>query len=122
MNINNSKEKQLETCIVIATGLLVIWYFKRIDWLVYAAIAIGIIGAFIPFLSKWIHWAWYKLAEMMGFVMSKVMLSIVFYLILFPLAFFYRLFSKDAMQRKKKESYWTERSHQYSAKDLENIW
>lgn len=122
-NFNNSREKQLETCLVIATGLMVIWYFTRKDALIYAAIAVGLIGAFVPALAKWVHWAWYKLAEGMGWVMSKVILTLVFYLFLFPISILYRLSNKDLLQLKRKtKGYWTERNHAYTAKDLENMW
>ncbi len=120
---NDSREKQLETCLVIATGMLVIWYFARKEWFVYVAIVVGLIGAFIPAISKWMHWAWYKLGEGMGWVMSKVILTLVFYLFLFPISFIYRLTNKDLLQLKRKStSYWSERNHQYTAKDLENMW
>lgn len=122
-NFNNSREKQLETCLVIATGLMVIWYFTRKDALIYAAIAVGLIGAFVPALAKWVHWAWYKLTEGMGWVMSKVILTLVFYLFLFPISILYRLSNKDLLQLKRKSNgYWTERNHAYTAKDLENMW
>lgn len=113
----------METCLVIATGLLVIWFFKPVKGLIIAAAVVGFIGAFIPSLAKWINWFWYKLAEVMGFVMSKVLLSIVFYVFLFPIALIYRMTKKDTLQLKKKsDTYWTSRSHSYSSKDLEQVW
>jgi hypothetical protein len=120
---NMNREKHLETCLVIATGLLVIWFFKPVKGLIIAAAVVGFIGAFIPSLAKWINWFWYKLAEVMGFVMSKVLLSIVFYVFLFPIALIYRMTKKDTLQLKKKsDTYWTSRSHSYSSKDLEQVW
>lgn len=120
---NSNRAKELETVVVIMTGLLVFWLIYKVKVLVTIAILIGIIGAFIPSIAKWIHWAWYKLAEGLGFVMSKVLLSLVFFLFLFPIAFFYKIFSKDTLQlKKKKDTYWTQRDHKYAAKDLEQSW
>lgn len=117
------KTRPKETCLVIMTGLLVFWWFYRIDLLIGLAIAVGIIGAFIPYLAKWLDWAWYKLSEMMGFVMSRVLLTLIFFLFLFPIALAARLSKKDSLQlRKKPGSYWTNREHQYTRKDLENPW
>ncbi len=116
-------ERPKETCLVIMTGLLVFWWISKADMLVYMAIAIGVIGAFVPFLAKWIDWAWYKLAEGMGWVMSKVLLSAVFFLFLAPIAFLYKLSKKDTLQlRRKPDTYWTERNHQYSGEDLDKVW
>ncbi len=118
------KGRTVETCLVIATGLLVIYLLHPVKPLIYAAIALGVVGAFIPSLAKWVDWAWYKLAEGMGWVMSKVMLTLIFFVFLFPVALLSRVFGKkDSLQLKKKTgSYWTERNHAYEAKDLENVW
>jgi membrane protease YdiL (CAAX protease family) len=118
------KGRAVETCLVIATGMLVIYLLHPAKALIYAAIALGVVGAFLPSIAKWVDWAWYKLAEGMGWVMSKVMLSVVFFVILFPIALLSRFFGKkDSLQLKKKSgSYWTERNHSYEAKDLENVW
>lgn len=119
----NNRTKQLETCLVIATGLMVFWILFGLKELIYAGIAIGVIGAFIPAIAKWIHWLWYKIAEVMGYIMSRVLLSIVFFLFLFPIALIYRMFNKDVLQLKRKtDTYWTTRDHSYSKKDLENVW
>ncbi len=119
----NIEGKQQQTCLVIMTGLLVLWFIYSVKWLVTAAVVIGLIGAFVPIAAKGINWAWYKLAEGMGWVMSKVLLSVVFYLFLFPIALIARLFSKDTLQLKRRpDTYWTQRDHEYSSKDLENGW
>ena len=120
---NNIEGKEQQTCLVIMTGLLVIWWFNWSKWLVLAAAIIGLIGAFLPAIARWINWAWYKLAEGMGWVMSKVLLSIVFYLFLFPIALLSRLVGKSGLQlTRKDDTYWVERSHKYSKKDLDNTW
>ena len=119
----NNRTKQLETCLVIATGLMVIWAFLKKEELIYAAMIIGVIGAFIPAIAKWIHWVWYKIAELMGNIMSRGLLSAVFFLFLFPISIIYRMFNKDTLQLKRKgDTYWTSRDHLYSKKDLENAW
>lgn len=121
--IEFNREKNLETCLVIATGLIVIGLIFDIRWLFYVAIALGVIGVFINPLARWVSWLWYKIAEVMGFVMSKVLLTIVFFLVLLPVALVYRAFNKDTLQLKRSnQSYWRERSHSYEKKDLENVW
>lgn len=60
----------------------------------------------------------------MGWVMSKVILSIIFYLFLFPIALLARLFGNNPMRLKKssESSYYVDRNHTYSSGDLENPW
>lgn len=118
------REKHLETCLVIASGFMVIWLISGAKWLIWVSLGVSLAGAFVPILAKGIHWVWFKIAEGMGYVMSKVILSIVFFGFLTVVAFFYRMFNKDLLQlrRKKEGSYWTNRDHSYSKKDLEQVW
>ena len=121
--MTTTKGNYRESCLVIMTGLLVFWMIYQVKVLITIAIAIGLIGAFIPTVGEWINWIWYKIADVMGWVMSKVLLSAIFFLFLFPIALIYKLFNKDTLQLKKKQdTYWTKRSHKYAAKDLENVW
>ncbi len=121
--IVQTREKNLETCLVISTGLIVIYFFKPYEALLMAAAVLGFVGVFVNPLAKWVTWGWYKLADLLGFVMSKVVLSIVFYVFLFPIALLARMSKKDLLQLKKRDdTYWTTRNHKYTAKDLENVW
>jgi len=118
------REKHLETCLVISTGLLIAYFFFHQPALLYVAAAIGIIGAFFDGIAKWVHWLWYKIAEVMGAVMSRVLLSLIFFGFLFPIALVYRLFSGDGLQLTKKEdgSYWMERGKVFGKGDLKDMW
>lgn len=120
--------KVLETHLVIAIACVAIYLFQLHKGhpnalFLYISAGIGFIGVFIPPLAKWVNWLWYKIADVMGFVMSKVLLSIVFFIFLTPIAFLSRLFHKDKMGlRAQKDSYWKTRSHTFSSEDLENPW
>lgn len=65
-----------------------------------------------------------KLAEAMGFVMSKIILSVLFFLVLVPVALLARLKRKDPLMLKKrtKGSYFIERNHTYTPDDLSRAW
>ena len=118
------REKSLETVLTIATGLLVLSFMFHTKWLVVAAILLGIVALASKFLAGKIAWLWLKLAEGLGFVMSRVLLAILFYAVLFPIALLSRIGAKDPLQLGKKEegSYYAERNHPYEARDFENIW
>lgn len=105
------------------TAALVFYYFFRIDVLVYIAVALGFIGAFSAKLTAFIDKWWFKLAHMLGFVNSRILLSIIFFLILFPISLLQKLFGGNpAFKKGKQNSNYVERNHQYEAKDLDNIW
>ncbi len=119
-----SKEKNQETILAIILGLLVIWYFTHVKELVFVSLALAFIGLLVQTVASWITWFWLKLSHAMGWVMSKVIMSLVFYLVLFPIALLSRLFTKGNLQLKKSSSnsYYKDRSHVYEANELENPW
>jgi hypothetical protein len=117
------KKKVLETSLVLTTAFLVIYILKPNQVFLYLAVAFGFIGIFIKPLAKLIAIAWFKLADVLNYIMSKIVLGIVFYLVLFPISLLYRLSQKDKLQLKRqKKSTWIERNYEYKAADLKNIW
>jgi hypothetical protein len=117
------KEKSLETLLVL-TGVFVLlfWIYNKKIFLLLALLLI-LIGIVSPYLTGKISWLWLKFSEIIGNVMSKIILSVIFFVFLIPLALISRIFRKDNLSLKKKEtSYYSNRNHLYSGKDLENIW
>jgi len=121
-----NRNKSTESILAICTGLLLIYFIFKIKVLILVAFIIGFIGLFITPLADLIHMAWYKFAEILGFVNSKILLSLVFFVFLIPIAFLSRIFTKNkAMQLHKKrdgQSYYIDRDHTYSKSDFENMW
>jgi len=121
-----NKEKYQETILVIVAGMLLLYAYFQNSVFLYIAIGLALIGLISATLSKWITWGWYKLALGLGFVNSRILLSILFFIFLVPLAFLSRIFSgkKDSLSLKKKEegSYFLELDKKYSKKDLDKMW
>ncbi len=118
--------KALETISVLClTALAAGLYFK---WqpLLYVAGGLQLTGLFARDLSKKIAGGWLRVAEALGTITTKVMLTIIFYGILTPLAFLYRLRHGDTLKIRERSAQaptsWKERHHQYTPKDFENVW
>src|SRR5215212_4022833 len=117
------KEKHLGTMLVFVLVLIILFLNYHNVKLLYAALALGGIGILIPSLSRKIHDVWMKFAELLGLVMNKVILGIVFYVFLFPVALMSRLFRKNPFKVKKQtSSYFSERNFTYTKKSLEQLW
>ena len=123
-NSSLTKDKITESILAITTGMLAIALIFKIDWLLIVAVIIGAIGLLIPPLAKLIARAWMKFAEILGYINSRILLAVVFYIFLFPIAVLSRLFIKDPLQLKPKKSgsYFTERNHEFTAEDFKNPW
>lgn len=118
-----NKSKILETSLVLTTAFLVIFFFNENKIFIYIAAGFGGVGIFIKPLAKYIAIGWFKLADILNFVFSKVILGAVYFFVLFPISLLYRMSKKDILRIKRtNQSVWEERNYQYSSKDLENIW
>lgn len=65
---------------------------------------------------------WMALAAVLGFIMTRVILSILFYLMITPINFISRLFGKDFLNlkiEKEKKSYWNLREEEYKKSSTE---
>lgn len=123
-------QDRFKTILVIVAGLLVIqWVLVKrgVEWayiLGNVALIVGVLAILSSFAAKWIEWAWLKLALGLGWINSRVLLSLIYFVFLLPIALVSRLFTKDPLFLKGKDakSLYTTRDHLYKKEDLENIW
>ena len=113
----------METILVLVLALGIFYWISHKSYFLLAAAIIGGIGLFIPILAQKIHWAWMKLSHAMGYVMSKLLLSIIFFVFLVPISFLSRAFGRHNVQLKSGgKSYFKERNYTYTKDSLENVW
>ncbi len=123
-NISYSAEQNLRTLVVLAMGLLVLFLVFHKPWISWTALGVLLIAAFSDWLSAKVAWLWLKLAELLGKVNSRILLSLVFFIFLVPLALMRRLFVRNALDLKRptENTLYKTRNHRYVAEDLENPW
>ncbi len=118
--------KALETISALClTALAAGLYFK---WqpLLYIAGGLQLTGLVAKGISKRIASGWLRVAGALGTIITKVVLAMIFYGILTPLAFLYRLRHGDTLKIHERSAQaptsWKERHHEYTPKDFENVW
>jgi hypothetical protein len=118
--------KSIESCLIITVGLLALFFWLKNPWLLRVALLVGAAGAFWPWGAAKIDQGWGLLAKGLGWVNGRVLLSVVFYLFLTPIAWLARKSGASNLQLRKKsgseDSYYVNRDHLYEPKDLENTW
>jgi multisubunit Na+/H+ antiporter MnhG subunit len=114
-NIDSSRKALREFGLVVGGvlvlfGAVAMWRGKSLYPYLYAAGgALIIFGAAAPAPLKPLHKAWMALAIVIGFFMSRLLLSVLFYGVMAPTGFLMRLFGKDVLDERmdrKKASYW----------------
>ena len=119
------KDKLFEVLLTISTGLLVIYAypFKSHQTFLYCIIVFNILVLFITPIAKLVVYAWNKLSEILGMISSTILLSLIFFFFLSPIAILYRLLKKGKSKIKRNEkSMFIQRNYQYTTKDLEYPW
>lgn len=118
------KQNKAQVILSIVVGLLVLFFIFKWQPLLNAAGVIGVLAlisdAFVNFLTKW----WLKLAEFLGKINGYILLSVVFFIFLTPVAILMRIFKKSDELKLKKPAgtNYESRNHQYQAADMKNVW
>ena len=79
----------------------------RIAWM--AAAIVGCLGLIVPPLARGFYRAWMAFAAGMNFLVTRMLLTLIFWVVLTPLALFFKLLGRDTLELKKpgsKDSYW----------------
>jgi preprotein translocase subunit Sss1 len=88
------------------------WLFERNEKSGLIFILIGIVGGAIGLtgtkLALPIYWSWIGIAFVLGNIMSRVVIILIYYGVVTPMSFVARLFGRDKLQLKKRavQSYW----------------
>lgn len=120
--MKTASSKALSAIVVLAAACLAFWYLFRIDYLILASFILLAIGAAFPWLAEKIGWLWHKFSEGLGWLNSRIILTVIFFIFLSFFGLLFRLFGKKNKFRTKPEnSAYDDRDHPYEAKDFELI-
>ena len=104
----------LMACVLLLVGVWLWWKSAPSwPWVLGAAALPAVIGLAIPAVLKPFYRGWMILALVMGWVMTRVILTLVYYLVLTPIGFLGRVFGEQFLQLKKsgeEPSYWVRRT------------
>ena len=69
----------------------------------------------LPFVLKPIYWIWMIFATILGWIMTRIILSLLFYVIITPIGLILRMFGKQFLElkyNKNVNTYWNYRESQ----------
>ncbi len=127
-NIKSEKSDLRKFGITIGVILLIIagflfWKEKEsFQILLTFGVTLCILGIAIPFILKPIYWVWMIFATILGWIMTRVILSLLFYMILTPIGLISRLFGKQFLElkwNKTDSTYWNYRSKRLNRESYE---
>ena len=118
-NIKSKKSDIRKFGITIGLFLMVIagllfWRGKEsFEILLISGLVLCVLGLTMPVVLKPIYWVWMVLATILGWIMTRVILSLLFYMVITPIGMLSRLSGNkflDLKWDKSKATYWNYRT------------
>jgi len=120
-----TRRQELETVAVLALFMLVLaWLTHRYAYVVAALLFVAATLSIRPLANR-IARVWLGFAELLAIVNSRIILTLLFFLVLTPVALVYRLFAKNPLMVRRQEgvsTYYCTRNHLFAKADIEKMW
>jgi len=112
-------ENNKGTLLVIVTGLSLIGILLKIQNLVTISVLIGVLSIASKFFEKWIVFSWLKIGHYLGWINSRILLSLVYFIFLVPLSLLRKLLSKKSpiLLKNNIDSFWIDRGNIFFGKE-----
>ena len=119
-----SVEKCKDSGLALVLICLICFQVWKLPILILLAIMFLIVAMTYPPIYKPFAIFWFGLSTALGTVVSKVILTVLFFALVLPVGLMRRIMGKDAMRikcwKKGKESVFRMRDHRFAPKDMEN--
>lgn len=118
-----TKDQSRDTGMAMVLLLLLIYLKTRREGLLYSAMALHVVNMIVPRIYAPVAILWLGLSHLLGTVMSKVLLSVLFFGLVTPIGLLRRLFGKDSLKLREfkagPESVMLVRNHIFVGQDIE---
>jgi len=118
-----TKDQSRDTGMAMVLLALLFFIKTRRDGFLWGAIVLHVVNMIVPRIYTPVAVLWLGLAHLLGTVMSKVLLSILFFGLVTPIGVLRRLFGKDSLKLRAfkagEESAMSVRNHLFVGRDIE---
>jgi saxitoxin biosynthesis operon SxtJ-like protein len=118
-----TKDESRDTGMAVVLLLLILFIRTRRDGILWAAVALHALNMMVPRIFASVAVLWLGLSHLLGTVMSKILLSVLFFGIVTPIGVLRRLLGRDSLQlhtfKASEESVMSSRNHVFVGRDIE---
>ena len=118
-----SKDQSRDTGMALVLLLLLAFLKTRRNGWLYAAVALQVVDMMVPQIFAPIAVVWFGLSNLLGTVMSRILLSILFFGLVTPIGVLRRLLGKDSLKllafKASEGSAMVVRNHVFVAADIQ---
>ena len=119
-----TKKENVDSGLALLLIMLILGFVLKMTLLFKLAIVIAVVTMAVPVCIYPFTVFWLNASDLLGKLMSTIILSVIFFIVLCPIALVRKLSGKDSLHLKKfkksQNSVFTERNHTYSKTDLVN--
>lgn len=113
-----------DTTLALAFLLLLVWFFVGHIYWIYGAMVLLLFGMIWPAAMTFPARLWFGLSHVLGQVMSRVLLGVIYTVLVLPVALARRLMGKDPLRlhqwKEGASSAFVTREHIFTKDDLRN--
>jgi hypothetical protein len=119
-----TKDQSRDTGMAMVLLLLLLFVGrKREGWLI-AAMVLHVLNMIVPQIYRPIAVVWLGFSDLLGAIVPKILLAVVFFVVVTPIALLRKLAGKDSLKLRAFKvgdgSVMLERNHKFSGKDMES--
>jgi hypothetical protein len=118
-----TKDESRDTGMAMVLLLLILWVVLKRKELVMGAIALHVLVMTVPQVYRPVAVLWLWLSDLLGAVVSKILMFVVFFAVVTPIGILRRLAGKDSLKLRDfkagKDSVMLARNHTFTEGDLE---
>jgi hypothetical protein len=114
--------------LIVSAGFIVVaalqWRRGAAEWVWVTLLAIAAVlllaAAVAPALLRPVYRVWMRVGEALGWINTRILLTLVFFLVVAPIGLVMRLLGRSPIATGRKDSYWTNvEPHSYGDKHVE---
>ncbi|UCG52789.1 MAG: hypothetical protein JSW58_04345 [Candidatus Latescibacterota bacterium] len=118
-----SKEQAKDTGMAMVLIALLVGFFSHNDLFFRLAIPLLVLDMVVPKIYYPVAIVWLGLSRLLGTIVSRILLTVIFFVLVLPVGLLRRLIAKDALQLRKfrrgSQSVMKVRDHTYVPADIE---
>lgn len=118
-----TKDQSRDTGMAMVLLLLIVFISRKREGLLFGAIGLHVLNMIVPQIYRPVAVVWLGISDLLGSVVPRILLAIVFFVVVTPIGVLRRLAGKDSLKlrafKASPDSVMLERNHTFIGGDLE---
>lgn len=118
-----NKHKTITTILAILTWFVIIYLITKFITILYLAALLLILVLISHKIRNFIIYLWTKFGELLGYINSRIVLFVLFYLFITPYSLILRfILRKPSILEKNELTSFIKKEYTYGVNDFKNMW